>query len=158
MSGMLLRSRVNYSEYTQVLYDWDKKTFNPLFEMRLFYQIRQSLFGTSSSRPFNMLTVLCPDTAEKNIILANVINNDGDAVPEENVQNYPDYDRASGVLVSMSSVLENLLFLEIQSEEQILEFSGILLNRYVLMMLQEADLLHFSVKNLMRQMVKCMIN
>jgi hypothetical protein len=38
------RSRVNYSEYTQVLYDEKYHKFNPDFEMRIFYEIRHKLF------------------------------------------------------------------------------------------------------------------
>lgn len=81
--------------------------------MKIFYQIRKSLFNIDYNEKFNIMTVLCPDNFEKNIILANIIANSSDAVPEENVENYHDYDRTTGYLVSISSVLKNLLFFEV---------------------------------------------
>ena len=86
---------------------------NEDFEMQKFYEIRKNTFNIDNEANFNIITIMSPDNFEKNIILANVIGNETDKVPEENIKDYYDIDRTSGVVVSMSSIIPNLLFIEI---------------------------------------------
>ena len=60
-----------------------------------------------------MISILSADTYEKNLIMANIISNPSDAVPELNVEFNHECDRTEGIVVSLSSIIPNLLFLEV---------------------------------------------